>query len=264
MILLIQHELITPFSLEWCMYNLITVAFIVGIILIGKTVSSKNKNRLSLGLAILFIFEFVFMELYHHYTNTWIITDSLPLHLCGLMWFVSIYILITKKQWAFEMMLFIGMPGGLHSLLTPELTHGNDLLHKIDFFVGHGGLVLIPFYCIFVLDMWPRKYSWLNSFLKLQVLVVIVFLANLLINYLEFGSLMLPNNVNNLTTAASTSNYMYLLNPPLADNPLIPPETSFFGKWPYYILIFELAVFLHALIINLPFLINGKNRHQPT
>ena len=40
-------------------------------------------------------------------------------------------------QWAFEMMLFIGMPGGFHSLLTPELTHGDSLLHKIDFFTAY-------------------------------------------------------------------------------------------------------------------------------
>ena len=50
------------------------------------------------------------------------------------MWLVAIYMLITKQQWAFELLLFIGMPGGIHSLLTPELTHGDSLIHKADFF----------------------------------------------------------------------------------------------------------------------------------
>ena len=80
--------------------------------------------------------------------KTWSLEHSLPLHLCGLMWFMCIYLFITKKQWVFEMILFIGMPGGIHSLLTPELPHGADLLHKVDFFIGHGGLILAPFYAI--------------------------------------------------------------------------------------------------------------------
>ena len=164
--------------------------------------------------------------------------DSLPLHLCAIMWFVSIYLFLTQKKWAFEMMLFIGMPGGVHSLLTPELTHGDSLLHKIDFFIGHGGLVLAPFYAIFIMQMWPRKNAWWQSFLKLQFLVLIVGIFNYL----------------------AGSNYMYLTHPPIADNPLIPSNESFFGKWPYYILIFELAVFLHALLINIPFL--RKTNHK--
>tara|TARA_B100000902_G_scaffold384587_1_gene424926 strand:- start:1128 stop:1592 length:465 start_codon:yes stop_codon:yes gene_type:complete len=152
------------------------------------------------------------------------------------MWFLSIYFFITKKLWAFEMLLFIGMPGGIHSLLTPELTHGNTLIQKIDFFIGHGGLILSPFFGLYIFNMWPRKHAWIKSFFKLQFLVLIVSLANYTLN----------------------SNYMYLAHPPIANNPLIPSDKSFFGQWPYYILIFELAVLIHAFLINLPFLYKFK------
>jgi hypothetical integral membrane protein (TIGR02206 family) len=228
---MIQHEIIPPLSIEWWIYNVISIITIIAIILIGQKLSLKNKRHLTFGIASLFIFEFFFMDWYHVYTGVWSVKDSLPLHLCGIMWVVTIYMLLTKKQWAFEMMLFIGMPGGVHSLLTPELTHGNSLLHKIDFFVGHGGLVLAPFYAIYVLNMWPRKSAWWKSFIKLQILVLVAAFANYIFE----------------------SNYMYLAYPPIAENPLIPPENSFFGKWPYYILIFEIAVLAHAMLINLPF-----------
>ena len=233
---MIEHKIIPPFSLEWFIYNIISIITILSIVYIGKNLSIKNKNKLTTAIAVLFIFEFFFMDWYHFYTGVWSVQDSLPLHLCGIMWFVSIYMFLTKKQWAFEMMLFIGMPGGVHSLLTPELTHGDSLLHKIDFFIGHAGLVLAPFYAICVLNMWPRKSAWWKSFIKLQVLVLIAILANYLF----------------------ASNYMYLSYPPIANNPLIPPESSFFGQWPYYILIFEVAVLLHALLINLPFSMKSK------
>ncbi|MAQ69756.1 MAG: TIGR02206 family membrane protein [Flavobacteriales bacterium] len=233
---MIQHEIITPFSNEWWIYNLITISVIICVIIIGKNLSKKNKNHLTISIAALFIFEFLFMEAWHLVTGVWNIHDSLPLHLCSVMWFIAIYVLLSKKKWAFEILLFIGMPGGIHSLLTPELTHGDDLLHKIDFFLGHGGLVLVPFYALFVLDMWPRKFAWLHSFIKLQALVIAVGICNYFFE----------------------SNYMYLMYPPIANNPLIPPDTSLWGKWPYYILIFELAVLIHAIVINIPFYLKSK------
>jgi len=170
------------------------------------------------------------------YKGLWSIQDSLPLHLCAIMWFLCIYLLLKNKKWVFEMILFIGMPGGIHSLLTPELTHGDSLLHKIDFFVGHGGLLLAPLYAILVLNMWPRKNAWWKSFLKLQPIVLIVFLINTLLN----------------------SNYMYLSAPPIANNPLIPPSDVLLGQWPYYILIFEICVLLHCGLINIPFWVKNN------
>ena len=234
---MIEHTVIEPLSNEWFIYNIITLVFIVGIIYIAKSLAHNYKKLFTLSLAVVFIFEFIFMDWYHIFIDkSWSIQDSLPLHLCAIMWFLSIYLFLTKKQWVFEMILFIGMPGGIHSLLTPELPHGSDLLHKIDFFIGHGGLVLAPLYAVFVLNMWPRKHAWWQTFLKLQILVLIVGI----INYI------------------SDSNYMYLMHPPIANNPLIPSENSFFGQGNRYILIFELAVIIHAAIINLPFLMKSK------
>ena len=62
---MIKHEIIPPFSSEWWMYNLITISVIIGVILIGKNLSEKNKNHLTISIASLFIFEFVFMECLH-------------------------------------------------------------------------------------------------------------------------------------------------------------------------------------------------------
>tara|TARA_B100000902_G_C27214403_1_gene866182 strand:+ start:461 stop:1171 length:711 start_codon:yes stop_codon:yes gene_type:complete len=236
---MIQHEIIAPFSYEWWIFNLVTLGIILGILYTGKVISNEKKTQLTMILAGLFIFEFFSMEFYNFFTGVWSIRDSLPLHLCSLMWFVSIYFFITKSQTAFEMMLFIGMPGGVHSLLTPELTHGNGLVHKIDFFIGHGGLVLVPFYAIMVLRMWPRQHAWWKSFVKLQCLVFIVAICNYILK----------------------SNYMYLASPPIADNPLIPSNELIFGQWPYYVLIFELIVLTHAALINLPFWYNSKRRN---
>ena len=49
------------------------------------------------------------------------------------------------------------MVGGFHSLMTPELTHGENLFLLIDYFLVHGGLVLFAL-LHFVLGMRPRKW----------------------------------------------------------------------------------------------------------
>ena len=54
--MMIKHEIIEIFSTEWWIYNLITISVIIGIILVGKDLSVKNKNRLTLGIASIFIF----------------------------------------------------------------------------------------------------------------------------------------------------------------------------------------------------------------
>ena len=75
------------------------------------------------------------MNSYYVLEGNWILTESLPLHLCSIMWIISIIFLLTRSQWLFELLLFIGMPGAFHSLITPELTNGNNLINKIEFFL---------------------------------------------------------------------------------------------------------------------------------
>ena len=231
-----NNDTITTFSNEWWIFISCTIFAIIFLILFSKRLSLNSKNRLTNLLASIFMCELVLMNLYYILKGNWILTESLPLHLCSIMWIFSIVFLLTRSQWLFEVLLFIGMPGAFHSLVTPELTNGNDLINKIEFFFNHGGLVFVPLFAIFSLEMWPRKASWIKSFFALQIIAFLVFLINNLIG----------------------SNYMFLMNPPIANNPLIPDGNTFFGKWPFYIIILEFAVLLHIVLIYLPFKLKGK------
>ena len=117
------------------------------------------------------------------------------------------------------------MIGGLHSMLTPEFTHGTDPVLMFDYFIVHGGLIAIPLYCIFVLGMKPRKKAWFKSFLYLQIFVICVGLIDYLLG----------------------ANYMYLAVKPNVENPFL------IGDWPFYIIGLELATLLHAFLVYIPF-----------
>jgi hypothetical integral membrane protein (TIGR02206 family) len=176
-------------------------------------------------MGVFIALESVLIQFYYLKVGVWTAQDSLPFHLCRLMWFNSIIVLLTRNQIAFELLLFVGMIGGLHSMLTPEFTHGTDPVLMFDYFIVHGGLIAIPLYCIFVLGMKPRKKAWFKSFLYLQIFVICVGLIDYLLG----------------------ANYMYLAVKPNVENPFL------IGDWPFYIIGLELATLLHAFLVHIPF-----------
>jgi len=232
-----DNKLIHPGDPDWLVLNLSTLIAICVILIVGWNIKKRSQhiNTMTIGIGVFFILKFLFIHSYNIIDNSWSPETHIPLHLCNLMWLVAIYMMFTKQRWAFEMLLFVGVPSGFYSMLTPELTHGGGLVRKIDFFIGHGGLILAPLYGIIALDMWPRKNAWWKSFLRLQIFLLIVGPANYLLSFIY-----------------DQTNYMYLCNPPDANNPLIPRQ-GFWSKWPWYILIFEFLIIIHALIINTPF-----------
>ncbi|GIR12431.1 MAG: hypothetical protein CM15mP23_10060 [Cryomorphaceae bacterium] len=155
-------------------WNILTLFFILLLVFIPRNQSEIFKSKFTKFFALLMVFEYILIQSYFVYEGIWTLEDSLPFHLCRLMLFNTTFLLLTHNQIAFELLLFIGMVGGFHSLMTPELTHGANLFLLIDFFLVHGSLVAAPIYCIFVLGMRPRKNAWLKSFFYLQIFVFIV------------------------------------------------------------------------------------------
>jgi len=220
-----QHAIMLPGSEEWIIWNSITLFFILLVIIVARNADEKFKSKLANSLAVVVAVEFIAIQAYYVYQGVWTPADSLPFHLCRLMWLNAMIVIFTRNQIAFELLLFIGMIGGLHSLLTPEFTHGVDLILLFDYFLVHGGLIAVPLYCVFVLGMRPRKMSWLKSFGYLQYFVISVAILDYFIG----------------------ANYMYLAVKPNVENPFL------IGDWPYYIIGLELAVLLHAFVVYLPF-----------
>ena len=220
-----DHVVISPFGVEWFFWNILTLFFILSLVLIPRNQSDKFISNFTVFFAVLMVLEYIAIQSYFVYNGIWTLQDSLPFHLCRLMVFNTIFLLFTRNQNAFELLLFIGMVGGFHSLMTPELTHGSNLFLLIDYFLVHGGLVAAPLYCIFVLGMRPRKMAWLKSFFYLQFFVVTVAIIDYLLG----------------------ANYMYLAVKPEVNNPFL------IGDWPYYVIGLELATLLHAFLVYIPF-----------
>lgn len=124
-----------------------------------------------------------------------------------------------------ELVTFTGIAGGLQSLLTPEFTHGINAIYVLDYYVNHASIIAIGFYIIYVNQEPLQKGAWLRNFGRVQLLAVVALVLNLI----------------------TGGNYMYLMEPPIVDNPLVITSESF----PYmHVVFFELFAALNFLLIE--------------
>jgi hypothetical integral membrane protein (TIGR02206 family) len=215
------HELIEPLSLIWWEGIIICFVVISLLILLLRNKSIEFKEKTSTYFAYLAIIFYVSTNIFALIIGNWTIRDFLPLHLCNISYFICILVLLNKKQWMYEWTLLLAMPSALNALITPELIWGSTNWYIFEYYFMHGSLILVPLYLMFVMNYKLRILSWWKTFLRAQIVVVIVFSLNLILG----------------------TNYIFLLSKPSVNNPLI------VGDWPFYILFVQLIGLLHIVVI---------------
>ena len=97
--------------------HLIVIGFFVGVILwlfLGwkkPTEQAKKRFRYLLA-AILLIWESAW-HIWNIIYGTWSISEHLPLHMCSVMVWLSIYMLLTNNYRIYEFAYFIGIAGAM-------------------------------------------------------------------------------------------------------------------------------------------------------
>ena len=98
---------------------------------------AKRQARLVL-VSLLLIVEFSWHG-WNLIVGTWSIQKHLPLHLCAISAWASIYVLWTRNYRVFEIVFFIGIAGASQSLLTPEAgIYGLPHFRALQTLSGHG------------------------------------------------------------------------------------------------------------------------------
>lgn len=224
---MIEHVIIETFSKLWWQSTLITAGVIGGLLFLSKYLNRNQRNDFARIIGIVLIGRAILFHPYSAFLGNWHIQSSLPLHLCGLSSILAGLIMFFRRQWVYELLYFWGIPGAFHSLLTPEFTAGTEALMFYDYFLSHGGIIFAALYCTFYLGFEPRRGSWWKIFLLTQLILPVVGIINWLIG----------------------ANYMYLCEPPLANNPFV------IGKYPYHLIGFEIVGLLHFFVVYIPFMV---------
>jgi len=214
-------------SIEWIISSFLSLLYIFISLFIGSKLNKERKLIFAKSIAYsLIVFLFLY-NFFHLYFGTWFFEKRLPLQLCYISQLICCVILfVPKKQLLFDLLFYCGVLGGLQALITPLIDDYTGIIFfYLDYYYVHSTIVLFPLYLFFILKMKLTKYSWLKTFLFLNLLLVIIIPINFLLD----------------------SNYMYLSKPPNVNHPLAS------GVWPYYILKWEIFVLFLLYITYLIF-----------
>ncbi len=150
---------------------------------------------------------------------------SLPMQLCDWVLIACLIALIRPNLLAAEIAYFWGLGGTVQAVLTPDVVQGFPSWRFIQFFWGHGAILLAILHIIASQHFRPRP----KSILRMVIALNIYGLSALALD-LAFGW-----------------NYGYLRNKPAGASLF-----NYLGPWPWYLLSIELIAPLIFLLLYLP------------
>ena len=219
-------------STNWSITIVCVTLFIFLVLYIGNKIPNDKKVLYAKFLSFLMILLFIFNHTFLMILGKWEISKELPVHLCSISGLICCFIMFIprdKRQFLFEFLFYCGIIGGAQAILTPLLDdYGGYNYFYFQFFFKHAMIIAFPIYLRNNLGMKLTKFSWVKTFIALNVLMIILI------------------QINNLLG----SNYMYVNQPPAVDNPMV------IGEWPTYLYWWEFFV----LILILLLFIFGKPR----
>ena len=213
----LHHYVVAPGSEEWWQMNLGFLLFGVALFWISKKQSAESRQKqIAIFMALVLGLNVLVSHVYFASQGMWTLQNNLPLHLCAMSEILAVFMLLTRSQFIYELLIFWSA-GAIHAFITPELTHGYGTYQVLAYCVSHGGVILVALYATWVMGLEPRKFSWFKVFLFTQLCLPVIGFINYLCG----------------------SNYMYLAQKPGANNPFV------IGEWPWYIVGLELVVLVH-------------------
>lgn len=225
-----KHIPIEVFTSVWWIGLLSSIFTIIVILVALKGKSNQVKSYSSYLFALLFSLMYVITNVISIKNNTWNLLQNLPFQICYISFIIGVIVLINKKQWMFEWMVFIATIGGLYAILTPVLTIGTSAWFYFEFYFLHTSIIFVPLYLHNIHNMRCRFDSWWKTLLRVQIPIVLLLIFN----------------------SFTGANYMFLIEKPNVNNIFL------IGEWPYYVIIINLVVVGHVYLIN-KFIVSQQN-----
>ena len=199
-----------------------------------ENLSKNSQNRLGIILGFIVMSNYLVWVILEIISGTFDFKLHLPFHLCRFANLAIPIVMSWKKERLFQELYFWGMSGMLQGAITPDVTHGFPHFHYFRFFIGHNGMVLVLIYAIVVLGFRPSLKGLFDSFIALNLFLILAAVINLVLD----------------------SNYFWICAKPPTNSLL-----DYLGPWPWYILIAEFVALLHYFLAFLPFyILNNKKR----
>jgi len=218
-----------PFILfGWSHILLILWVTFTGWFFIRKGLGADERTQRNIRW--LFFGVFLFWEIewqaWYIIVGEWSLDHMLPLHMCSVMTYVSMYGLLTRAKWTFPLMYFFGIAGAIQAIITPDAIYAFPHFRFMNTMFTHSLLVISGLWVFFVEGYRPTLKDLRNCFIMVHIYAVPVYFINLAIG----------------------SRYMYLGKKPATASLL-----DVFPEWPWYFFILQALLLLIMVGMYLPF-----------
>ncbi len=195
-----------------------------------KVWNEKQIKSIRISLAVMLAAAEISIHIWWAYWGIWNIQTTLPLHLCSVMVWVTVYTALTDNRNLYEFTYFLGIGGALQAFLTPADGAMYDIPHYriMQTLIAHGLLITIPIFMTIVEGLRPTLASFKRIFIWTNIYMVIIFFINRILG----------------------SNYLFI-----AQKPPSPTLMDVLSPWPWYIPQLEVLAFVIFFILYIPFLI---------
>jgi len=187
---------------------------------------SRGPQWLRIPMGVFLIINELVWYGYKLRTEGWRFPEGMPIQLCDLTLWLTVFALLTLNQWVVEAAYFLGIAGAGMAIVQPELWAPIASYPSIYFFVAHGGIVASVLFLI-----WGKIARPTPGCLK-RVLIMLNGYAALVGTF----------------NAVFHTNYMFLCRKPQVASLL-----DFFGPWPVYIIAGEAVAMVLFGLLYLPF-----------
>jgi hypothetical integral membrane protein (TIGR02206 family) len=151
---------------------------------------------------------------------------NLPINLCDLVLWLTVFTLFNIRQWSFDLIYYWGLVGTGMAVLTPDIAAYFPSYIAIEFLFAHGCVVLAILFLVWSKYARPRNGSWWRALLWVNVYAFVMGIFNLIFK----------------------TNYFYLCQKPISGSLL-----DYLGSWPIYLLAGEATGLILFFLIYLPF-----------
>ncbi len=212
--------------------HLLGVLFVfMGIALLMQTRPMLNnpvfRRKTEWFLATILTLQQTILYAWYITSGNFTLAESLPLYSCRLAIIGTVILLLTRHKKLFDIVYYWGIVGGLIALITPDTSgFGPPHIMFMQYFFGHGTLIVSILYMMLAYDYYPTKASLKWAYKITSIYFVGIFFINKLVG----------------------GNYSYLNGKPSTPTMLdaLPP-------YPYYIVVLLGAMFALFFLAYLPF-----------
>ncbi|MDF2558250.1 MAG: hypothetical protein K0R71_2078 [Bacillales bacterium] len=159
----------------------------VTVILISFIISKKEffkqfryEKWLRYTAAVALLMGLISEQVWNLYNGNYNWGASLPLSLCSVSAFLSVWTLIRKSKFTFDILFFTGIGGAFLALLHADIKYDFPHITFINFYEKHIIVTLVPIYMMAVHSFLPSFRSYRRMLISLLLLLPFVTIIDLI------------------------------------------------------------------------------------